>query len=76
MHVPGLIVAEYLAFQVKWPHDRLGHTGWLVLVTAVGSGAGLALHRLVEKPLIGLVKRKKPAPATAQDAPEPVRKAA
>jgi peptidoglycan/LPS O-acetylase OafA/YrhL len=77
VHVPALIVTEYLAFQVNWPHDRLGHVAWLVLVTAAGVGAGLVLHTFVEQPLLDLVKRKKPAPAkAARDAPAPVRKAA
>jgi peptidoglycan/LPS O-acetylase OafA/YrhL len=60
----------YLTMLVKWPHSRLGHTAWLVVMFAGAVGPGLLLYRWVERPLLNLVKRKK-AEAAAIPLPTP-----
>jgi exopolysaccharide production protein ExoZ len=60
------------------PHTRLPHLGWLAGTFAACVAAGFALHVAVERPLLKLVKRKKPAPpAGAAPGPaDPLRRAA
>ena len=51
------------------PHTRLGHTLWISATLAAAVAVGLAFHRWVEKPLLNVGKRKKPAAAAAEPAP-------
>ncbi len=70
LHGPSLVLTMYLTMLVKWPHSRLGHTAWLVVMFAGAVGPGLLLYRWVERPLLNLVKRKK-AEAAAIPLPTP-----
>lgn len=60
-HVPAGWAVFHLTTQ--WPHTMLPHVGWLLLMTVVGVGGGLLFHRLVERPILGLVKGRKPKEA-------------
>ncbi|MBX9624288.1 MAG: acyltransferase [Gemmataceae bacterium] len=77
LHVPGLIVTLYLTTVVGWDHKKAAHLGWVAVMLAGGILPGLVFHRLVERPLLNLAKRKpRPAPA-ANHAPHlPARRAA
>lgn len=56
-HTPvGTLLHDWTA--KWWDHKLLPHLGWLAMMTAVGVGGGLLLHRWVEKPLLGLFTRK------------------
>ena len=61
LHVPCLVLTMYLTLLVKWSHSRLGHTAWLLVMFVGAVVPGLLLYRWVERPLLNLVKRKKPA---------------
>jgi peptidoglycan/LPS O-acetylase OafA/YrhL len=42
-------------------HSRVPHLLWAAATVGAAVGAGWVLHRLVEKPLLGLAKRRRPA---------------
>lgn len=74
VHLPCLHAAFWVLFWVNWSHSRSGHAAWVVLMVAAGVLPGLAFYRLVERPLLGVWKRK-PA-AGPETPPAPVRLAA
>jgi peptidoglycan/LPS O-acetylase OafA/YrhL len=80
IHGPALIVTMYLTMLVGWDHKKAAHLGWVAVMLAGGILPGLLFHRLVERPLLDLVKRKPrasvlPAPEKAA-VPAPARRAA
>ena len=61
----------------RLPHSRVPHLLWLAGTFAAAVGSSLLFHRWVERPLLDLVKRKKPRPEPRDVATEPpARKAA
>ena len=77
IHEPALLFAQYLTLRAGWEHSRLPHLGWLVVMLTAGAGAGVLFHWCVERPLLNVMKRKKPRPietipATPQAAASPV----
>ncbi len=51
-----------VAYGCYVPHTRLPHLGWLAVTLACCVGGGFLMHRLVERPLLSLARRK---PATS-----------
>jgi exopolysaccharide production protein ExoZ len=51
------------------PHNRTVHTLWLCGTLAAALAVGFAFHRWVERPLLNVGKRKKPAAAEPAPAP-------
>jgi peptidoglycan/LPS O-acetylase OafA/YrhL len=47
------------ALTLTWPHTFLPHLGWLALQCAVGVGGGFVVYRLIERPLMSVVNRRK-----------------
>lgn len=57
-HTPvGAILHDWTA--KWWDHKLLPHVGWLGMMTLVGVGGGMLLHRLVERPLLGLFGKRR-----------------
>jgi peptidoglycan/LPS O-acetylase OafA/YrhL len=73
-HVTALIITLCLTFLVGWSHNRSGHVAWVAVMLVAGVASGLLFHRLVERPLLDLWKRK-PKPAVVESEP-PARVAA
>jgi exopolysaccharide production protein ExoZ len=71
LHTIPLMGAFVLGFSV--PHSRLPHLLWLAATLASCLALGLLAHRFVEKPLLSLIRVKKPKGASAE---EPLRMAA
>lgn|GEM_PF-97447 len=49
-----------------WPHHTAPHLAWIALMLAVCWGGGMLFHRLVERPLLNLAKRKPKAAAPSE----------
>lgn len=75
LHSPCLFAAFWGAFHLKWGHGKSSHYAWIAMMFAAGVLPGLLFYRYVERPLIGLWKRK-PKAAVPQATPAPVRVAA
>ena len=58
-HFPVMIATVVLAMQL--PRTKLLHYGWAIGTVALCVAVGLNWYRWVEKPLLGLIARKKPA---------------
>jgi peptidoglycan/LPS O-acetylase OafA/YrhL len=73
-----VMLASVVLVGVRVPHTRVPHLLWLAGTLAAALVAGYAFHALVEKPLLGLVKRRRATPAAVPSDPveRPVRKAA
>lgn len=56
IHSTALAALFYLTMLVDWSHSRSWHVVWLAIMIASGLGAGLLMHRFIEKPLQGLGK--------------------
>jgi peptidoglycan/LPS O-acetylase OafA/YrhL len=56
MHMP--LGFAMMAWTQKWSHAPLAHFGWSLAMVSVCIGGGLLLYRLVEKPMMELVKKK------------------
>ena len=56
IHSTALAALFYLTMLVSWSHSRSWHVVWLGVMIASGLGAGLLMHRFIEKPLQGLGK--------------------
>src|SRR5262249_59446330 len=62
---PALYMAAFV-IGVRLPHGRLSHRLWLLGTLAATLAVGFLFHRLVERPLLDLVKsRRKPRPEPA-----------
>ena len=57
IHASALAALFYLTMLVNWSHSRSWHVIWIAVMIASSLGAGLLMHRFVEKPLIGSGKR-------------------
>jgi peptidoglycan/LPS O-acetylase OafA/YrhL len=77
VHPAALTLTLYLTILVGWSHRKAWHVGWVGVMVAAGVGAGLLFHQWVERPLLNLAKRRRPAPSAALTAiPEPAQLAA
>lgn len=57
-HTPvGALLHDWTA--KWWDHKLLPHVGWLGMMTLVGVGGGMLLHRWVERPLLNLSGKKR-----------------
>ena len=56
IHSTALAALLYLTMLVSWSHSRSWHVVWLAIMIASGLGAGLLMHRFIERPLQGLGK--------------------
>jgi peptidoglycan/LPS O-acetylase OafA/YrhL len=61
IHYPLMNLAEQRF--LRPPTDRPSHALWIIGMSAVGVIAGFAIHFLVERPLLNLVRRRPAAPA-------------
>lgn len=73
----AVIMASVILVGYAIPHSRAPHTLWLAGTFAACVAVGFAFHAGVERPLLGLARRRKPAaPAVAPASPPPVARAA
>jgi peptidoglycan/LPS O-acetylase OafA/YrhL len=78
LHGSLLMVGWQFTLRVGWGHLRVPHAAWLAFLLAAGVLPAMAFYRWVERPLLNLVKRKRPAtvPVEPVSEPVPVRRAA
>lgn len=74
IHPAGLTVTMYLTMLVGWDHRKAAHLGWVAVMLAGGVLPGLLFYRIVERPLLDLVKKRRPAEPVP--VPVPLRRAA
>ena len=60
LHGPCMMAVILLTMKLHWSHLRLPHAGWVVFVFAGSVLPGMLFHRLVERPLLSLVKTRRP----------------
>jgi peptidoglycan/LPS O-acetylase OafA/YrhL len=70
-HLACLYAAFWGFFAVNWSHSKSGHAAWVVLMFAAGVLPGMLFYRYVERPLLGLAKRKRKAGVAADPRPVP-----
>ena len=67
-----------VTIRLGWGHGKLSHLGWVAFMLAGAVLPGLLFYRLIERPLLNLVKKRpvRAAIPAAAVKPNPVRKAA
>ncbi len=70
------VLASAMWVGVLVPHSRLSHTLWLLGTFGGVLACGLLMHRLIEKPLLNLLKRKKKPPTRTTEISVPERQTA
>lgn len=63
IHIPIQIQIMFAAMRTGWPHDRLPHLAWAVVMLVVPVIAGYAMYRLIERPILRLGRRSQAKPA-------------
>jgi peptidoglycan/LPS O-acetylase OafA/YrhL len=76
-HIPALLGVLYVSMSAGWSHRKFPHLVWVGAMLTAGVASGLLFHRFVERPLLRLAERRRPAAgAEPGGVPEPVRRAA
>ena len=78
LHLSCMLAAMLLTVELHWSHRKFAHAGWVVFMFSGTILPGMLFHRLVERPLLDIVKtRRAPVPpAETVVGPTPARKAA
>ena len=60
VHWIGQSVLFYLTLWLNMSHSRTWHVVWLAMMVAVGIGSGLLFYELVERPVMSVVRTRRP----------------